>query len=210
MKLKNILTCLCGIALVTSSSLAQEIRKARDVEAPAAQPLPAAGDNYRVKAKDRLSVTVDFETDLSGVVDVQQDGTVRLKLIDEVVKVQGMSVREIETRIRTLLAKDYIKNPKVTVGIFEMSKTSFSILGQVGRPGRMELRNDKPTSVLDAIAMAGGFTRLANEKEVLLKRTINGQEKVYTVNAKEMARTAGGTIYLQEGDILTIKESTGF
>jgi polysaccharide export outer membrane protein len=74
----------------------------------------------------------------------------------------------------------------------------------------MELRNDKPTSVLDAIAMAGGFTRLANEKEVLLKRTINGQEKVYTVNAKEMARTAGGTIYLQEGDILTIKESTGF
>jgi polysaccharide export outer membrane protein len=200
------------------SAQAVEIRKARDVDAPAtavarstqSSPSPAVrdvSDNYRVRALDKLSVKVFDEDNLSGVCIVREDGTVRLPLINEVVKVGGLSVTEVENRIRQLLAKDYVKDPKVTVNIAEMSKFKYTVMGQVNRAGAYEIANNKRVSLLEAIGTAGGFTRLANEKEVYLKRIVGGQEKVYTVNVKEMARNPNGTIYLQEGDVVSVKES---
>ncbi len=190
-----------------------EIRKAREVgePAPVAAALPPAvrdvSDNYKVRPTDKLSVKVFQEEDLSGVCTVREDGTVRLPLINEVVRVGGLSVTQIEDRIRGLLAKDYVREPKVTVNILEMSKVTFTVMGQVNRAGSYAMPSNKPVSLLQAIGMAGSYTRLANRKEVYLKRIVGGQEKVFTVNAEAMARNPNGTIYLQDGDVVDIKES---
>ena len=191
----------------------QEIRKARDVSEPAAVAAPSApavhdaSDNYKLRTNDKLVVKVFDEENLSGVCVVREDGTVRLPLINEAVRVSGMSLTDVENRIRALLAKDYVRDPKVTVNIAEMSKFKFSVMGQVNRAGAWEYGNNKRVTLLEAIAMAGGFTRLANEKEVYLKRIVSGKEQVYTVNVKKMASSPEASIYLQDGDVITVKES---
>jgi protein involved in polysaccharide export with SLBB domain len=207
--------CLAFLLGCGSAQQVPEIRKARDASEPAVAAIPAAAsasgagvaDNYRVRANDKLSVRVFDEENLSGLCIVREDGTVRLPLINEVVRVGGLSLTDVENRIRALLAKDYVKEPRVTVNIAEMSKFKFTVMGQVNRAGAYEIGNNKRVSLLEAIGMAGGFTRLANEKEVYLKRVVGGQEKVFTLNAKEMARNPNGTVYLQEGDVVTIKEA---
>ena len=201
-----------------------EVRKAIELPVPKATAVPqarstanepaptttssSAGDNYRVRANDILEVKVYQELDLSGKVQVREDGNVRLPLINETVRVAGMSVTEIENRIRGLLAKDYVRDPRVSVSISEMSKLMFTVMGQVNRANTYAMPNNKPVSLLQAIGMAGGYTRLANPKKIYLKRTVGGQEKVTVVNAEEMARNPSGTIFLRDGDVIDVKEST--
>lgn len=197
---------LCGVLLATLpvAVAQQEIRKAQEVPAAAA---PAAGDNYKVRANDVLDVKVYQEQDLSGRVQVREDGTVRLPLINETVRVGGLSVTEIENRVRALLARDYVRDPRVTVNIGEFSKLTFTVMGQVNRAGTYAMPNNKPVTLLQAIGMAGSYTRLANQRKVYLKRTVGNQEKVFVVDAQEMARNASSTLYLKDGDVIDIKES---
>ena len=216
-------TFLVAMAGVSHAQGKPEVRKAIELPVPKATAVPQArsavsesvgttssnaGDNYRVRANDILEVKVYQEADLSGKVQVREDGNVRLPLINETVRVAGMSVTEIENRIRGLLAKDYVRDPKVTVSIFEMSKLMFTVMGQVNRANTYAMPNNKPVSLLQAIGMAGGYTRLANPKKIYLKRTVGGQEKVTIVNAEEMARNPSGTIFLRDGDVIDVKEST--
>lgn len=216
-------TFLMAMAGVSHAQGKPEVRKAIELPVPKATAVPqvrsaasesvgttssSAGDNYRVRANDILEVKVYQELDLSGKVQVREDGNVRLPLINETVRVSGMSVTEIENRIRGLLAKDYVRDPKVTVSISEMSKLMFTVMGQVNRANTYAMPNNKPVSLLQAIGMAGGYTRLANPKKIYLKRTVGGQEKVTIVNAEEMARNPSGTIFLRDGDVIDVKEST--
>lgn len=185
---------------------AQEIRKAQDVVEPTASAVPAVGDNYLIRANDIIEVKVFQEPDLSGKVQVREDGTVSLPLINESVRVAGLSVTAVQGRIRALLAKDYVRDPRVTVGISEISKIMFTVMGQVNRANTYAMPNNKPVSVLQAIGMAGGYTRLANPKKIYLKRVVGGQEKVSVINAEEMVRNPNSTIFLKDGDVIDVRE----
>lgn len=201
---------LLSLALLWCSPTlqAQEIRKAVDIVDPAAASSGATvGDNYRIRANDVIEVKVYQEADLSGKVQVREDGTVSLPLINENVRVAGLSVTAVQTRIRALLAKDYVRDPRVTVGLAEISKIMFTVMGQVNRANTYAMPNNKPVSVLQAIGMAGGYTRLANPKKIYLKRVVGGQEKVSIINAEEMVRNPNSTIFLKDGDVIDVKES---
>ena len=180
-----------------------------------AEPLPAAvsadagnatPDNYKVRANDILEVKVYQEADLSGRVQVREDGNVRLPLINETVRVGGLSITEIENRIRALLARDYVRDPRVTVNIGEFSKITFTVMGQVNRAGTYPMPGNKPVTLLQAIGMAGSYTRLANERKVYLKRTVGNQQKVYVLDAQEMARNPKDDVILRDGDVIDIQE----
>ncbi len=205
--LTSILCCTLGLLNLSPAQGSVEIRKAQDVPEPAQSASAPAADNYRVRPNDKLSVKVFQEEDLSGLCIVREDGTVKLPLIDEVVHVGGLTITDVEKRIRALLAKDYVRDPRVAVNMAEMSKMSFSVMGQVNRAGLYGMPNNRKVSVLEAIATGGGFTRLANRKVIYLKRTVGGLEKILTINADEMARNPNGTVYVQEGDVITVKES---
>jgi polysaccharide export outer membrane protein len=199
-----------GIAAAQQSG-GEEIRKAQSTPAAARTAATAAASsesNYRVRANDIIEVKVFQEDDLSGKVRVREDGTVRLPLINDTVAVGGLSVTAVENKIRELLAKDYVRDPRVTVNVAEFSKTTITVMGQVNRGGAYSLANNKPVTLLQAIGTAGGYTRLANPKKVFLKRITNGQEQVYTIDARAMARDPqSATIYLKDGDVIDVKEA---
>lgn len=215
-RLRGLLSLLICAAVGVSHAQRQEVRRAQELPEPKATAVPAetapkaavasGTDNYRVRANDIIEVKVFQELDLSGRVQVREDGTVRLPLINETVRVAGMSATEIENRIRTLLAKDYVRDPRVTVNVAEISKNMFTVMGQVNRANTYAMPNNKPVTLLQAIGMAGGYTRLAHTRKVYLKRTQGGQSKVYIIDAEEMARNPSSSIYLQDGDVIDVKE----
>lgn len=81
------------------------------------------------------------------------------------------------------------------------------VLGQVGKPGKVEMPTDGELDLLSAVALAGGFTRLANEKKVLVRRSVGGRVKQFTLNAADMAKGKAERFILTENDVITVKES---
>ena len=89
-----------------------------------------------------------------------------------------------------------------------LPKRHFTVLGQINRPGDYDVSDDRPIYLTDAIALAGGFTRMANPAKVLLKRSENGQEQVIEVNAKAMAKSVGTQrLLIENEDTITVPES---
>ena len=82
------------------------------------------------------------------------------------------------------------------------------MLGQINRPGDYDVTDDRPVYLTDAIALAGGFTRLANPAKVLLKRSDHGRESVMEINAKAMEKSpATERLLIQDEDTITVPES---
>jgi polysaccharide export outer membrane protein len=115
------------------------------------QSLPV--NEYRIGAKDLIEITVFNLPELSQTVRVSEDGSVTLSLLGKV-EVAGLTAQELEKRLAGLLDQQYTKEARVTVFIREYQK--IAILGAVGRPGMYELVG--PTTLLQAIAQAGGLT----------------------------------------------------
>lgn len=133
-------------------------------------PSEAAADAaYRLGSGDKLRVTVFNEKDLSGDFDVNDQGLVALPLIGQV-KIGGMSLNEAQELITTKYAKDYLVNPRVNVEV--LNYRPFFILGEVKSPGSYPYVSGM--SVVNAIALAGGYTPRANRNRITIKRTSAG------------------------------------
>jgi protein involved in polysaccharide export with SLBB domain len=90
----------------------------------------------------------------------------------------------------------------------EMTKSRFSIMGQVASPGIYELPAEGTIPFAEAIAMAGGYTRIASKSKITVKRTAGGQEQVFKINGKD--QEAGDkklTFRVQSGDVINVGES---
>jgi polysaccharide export outer membrane protein len=96
----------------------------------------------------------------------------------------GKTLEDATTQIRDLLAQDYLVNPQVTLTILEYAKRRFTVLGQVQKPGTFEIPSEESVDLLEAIAMAGGFTRLANTAKIIITRTIGGKKSTFVLDAK--------------------------
>ena len=139
---------------------------------------PAASPEYRVGESDILQVSVWKEPDLSKTVNVRPDGMISLPLIGEL-KVMGMTSGEIQDAVASKL-KSYLLNPRVTVEITEIKSRRVFITGEVIRPGLYPLAG--PTTVLQLIAQAGGFTPFAKRKNIVILRPENGVQHKYPFN----------------------------
>ena len=163
-------------------------------------------NNYDLRPNDMIEIKVFQEDDLNATVRISRDGTVNFPLIG-VVKVGGMSAQGAAATIRSLLAKDYLVNPQVSVTVRDFSKRRFTVLGEVQRPGAYELPDHDSIGLLEAIGMAGGYTRIAEPARITLKRFVNGAETVMKLNAKKMARDGDSrTVEIKPGDVVTVGE----
>jgi polysaccharide export outer membrane protein len=153
-----------------------------------------------------LDVKVFQEDELSGRSRVAQDGTVTLPLLGQV-KVAGMSMDGAARHVHQLLENDYLVNPRVLITLVESVKPRFTILGQVQAPGMYELPEGEALSLLQAISLAGGYTRLANPARITLRRSVGGGEIIKQFDGKALAKgrspkperiQAGDTIYVPE------------
>jgi len=165
-----------------------------------------SSSSYALAPNDLLEIKVFQEDDLACRLRVSPKGTIVFPLIG-VVAVGGLSPQAASEAIRTRLAKDYLVNPQVSVTVFEYGKRRFAVLGEVQKAGTYDMPEREKITLLDAIAMAGGYTRIADPGKVTLKRKENGKETIVRLNAKKMARNELASFEIQPGDVITVGES---
>jgi polysaccharide biosynthesis/export protein len=164
------------------------------VSAPNAQPATPKPDTTDAKGHDNgyiignddvLSINVWKETEISRSVPVRSDGKISLPLVGEV-QAAGSTPLKLEQDISTKL-KSYIAEPEVTVIVQQVNSQKFNILGLVNRPGSYPIANT-PT-ILDAIAIAGGFRDFAKQKAIyVLRQNPDGSQKRIPFNYRDVVK----------------------
>jgi len=142
-------------------------------------------DSFVIGNDDVLAINVWKEPDISRSIPVRSDGKISLPLVGEV-QAAGRTPLKLEVEIATRL-KNYISEPEVTVIVQQINSQKFNILGQVNRPGTFVIANS-PT-VLDAIALAGGFRDFAKQKSIyILRQNADGTQTRIPFNYKEVVK----------------------
>ncbi len=185
--------------LVASCSTPEEV-------SPPPMSMEGSGD-YRLSSNDLIDFRIFQEPDFDAVIRIAGDGTAIFPMIGKV-EIAGKTVGEATEMLRQRYMAGYLANPQVNLTVRTYSKRTFTILGQVQKPGVYEIEGNETISPLQALGMAGGYTRIANPSKVVLKRNEGGVEKVYHFNAKKMARsTSESTFRILPGDVITVAES---
>ena len=170
----------------------------------APQPLPGVRpDSYVIGAEDMISVYVWKEPDMSKTVPVRPDGMISLPLIGEI-KAAGNSPVQLQGILAEAMKK-LITDPQVTVVVEKIGSLSFNIVGEINRPGYFPLT--RRMTVLDAIAMAGGFKDFAKTKKVyVLRTTANGTQERLPFNYKQViaGKNSQQNIELQPRDTIVV------
>jgi protein involved in polysaccharide export with SLBB domain len=150
-----------------------------------AQDNPSTGKSktYVLAPNDVVQIKVYQEDDLETKARIGQDGTISFPLIG-VVPIGGKTVQQAGALICEKLDKDYLVNPQITLIVVEYSKRRFTVLGQVQKPGSYEIPSEESVTLLEAIAMAGGYTRLADKAHVKVTRATGGKTATVTVDTK--------------------------
>jgi len=152
---------------------------------PAAPPAQKADDQYIIGPADVLAINVWKETEISRSVPVRSDGRISLPLIGDV-QAAGRTPRQLQDDISKKLAS-FISEPDVTVIVQETHSQKFNVMGQVGHPGTFLLTDS--TTVLDAIALAGGFRDFAKQKQIyVLRQNGDGTQVRLPFNYKDVVK----------------------
>ena len=162
-----------------------------------------ASDNYVIGPADVLVISVWKQPDISRTVPVLPDGTISLPLIGQVTA-SGLTSGKLHDIIAERLKK-YMADPRVNVSVEEVKSQSFNILGKVLKPGSYAL--GKPLTVLDAIALAGGFQDFAKVNKIyILRRIPDGAQKMLPFNYKAVikGKRADENLRLTAGDTIIV------
>lgn len=175
--------------------------------AAALAPIPsrsAEGDRSSgvIGHMDNVEIRVFREDDLTTRGQLSPDGTINMPLIGAV-RLEGLTTDQAAAAIKRKLADGYLVKPEVSVSIEARIRKTVTVLGQAQRPGVFELPAHRRLTLVEAIGMAGGMTRIANAKKVTLKR--GGEVRV--LNLKDIAAGNGSDLSLQDGDVISIPES---
>jgi len=159
--------------------------------------------SYVIGANDVLVVSVWKEPDISRSVSVRSDGKISLSLVGEL-QASGQTPRQLEQEITKRL-RSYISEPEVTVIVTASNSQRVNIMGMVSRPGAYLLTSS--TTVLDAIAMAGGFKDFAKQKSIyVLRQALDGTQKRIPFNYRDVikGKNPEQNIRLQAGDTVVV------
>ena len=170
---RTLAAALLSVIAVAAAS-AQTRPAAPVVSFPPAGALPG-GDDYRIGPDDMLTIVVWKDESLSRLVIVRPDGKISLPLVNDVTAA-GLTAMQLRAELTRRLG-EFVVSPEVAVVVDDARSLKVSVLGQVRRPGRYELRTR--TTVLDGLALAGGFTERAVPKGiVILRRDGDGVKRI--------------------------------
>ncbi len=158
-------SCLAAaLLLAQAGTVGSSVAGQQPQAAAAAQP---ASTRYLLKSNDVLTLAFRFTPELDQEVAVQPDGFVQLKELPDAIHVQDLSVPEATEAIRKAYSTK-LHDPIIIVVLKEFDKPFFIVSGAVNTPGKFELRG-RPT-VMEAVAMAGGFDHTARHSQIVLMR----------------------------------------
>jgi len=178
--------------------------------------LASTNTSYILNVNDLVEVKVYKEDDLLTKTRVDQDGTISLPLI-RTVTVSGHTIAEAREVIRQLYEKDYLVSANVLVTLLESSRTNkaeakpklkFTVHGEVKKPGVVEIPEGEQMDLVNAIALAGDFTPLANKRKVTIKRREGDALKVYELDVQSMLRDVKAKPFeVRPGDLIEVRQT---
>jgi polysaccharide export outer membrane protein len=170
-------------------------------------PTETASSTYLLQPYDLIDVDVYSEEDLHKPARLGSDGTVLLPLIGSV-KVGGLTVAQATELISNRYAAGFVKNPSVLITVLQYRKSTFSILGQVLRPGIYEIPEGAQVSILEAVSLAAGFMPTAAQNSVTVKRMVDGKDTIFKVKAGDMAQNPDAVPFdVLPGDTILVPAS---
>jgi polysaccharide biosynthesis/export protein VpsN len=176
------LTVVLGM-IFTSAAWAETVPAAPDDKVNALQ-------DYILGVGDKIHITVFDEPNLSGDFDISSTGLISLPLIGET-KATGLTLPRLKTEIMAKLSDGFMKNPKVNIEV--LNYRPFFILGEVAKPGSYSFVNGM--SVVNAVALAGGYTYRAEKDGITLKH--EGSDKTDKVKEEQS---------VMPGDVINVPE----
>ena len=150
-----------------------------------AETAPAAADEmaaYSVAPGDVLRIAVWKEPELSGDAFVRLDGMITVPLVGDV-KAAGKTTEQIATEVRTRL-RPFLETPQVTVTVSQAVSARFYVIGEVTTSGAFPLTGR--ITVLQALALAGGFREFAKRERIVLIRETHGERKAIPFNFRDL------------------------
>lgn len=214
---KNILFVAVALSLMwagSTSAGAQDKKSGKEVpsfpsanavlgEDPKPSATPATTDpGYVIGPQDMLDINVWKEPDMTRVVPVRPDGKISLPLINDV-QAAGSTPQQLAADITTKLKK-FLTDPQVTVIVTAINSQRVFVIGEVLHAGAFQLVPG--TTVLQALANAGGFTTFANVKKIHVMRVVNGKHVELPFNYREVLSgdNQDQNIKLEPGDTVVV------
>jgi polysaccharide biosynthesis/export protein len=190
---------VCLLVALSAPAFSEEAQDTSSRPTPAD---PTGLATYRIGAGDTLQVFVWKEPDLTREVAVRIDGKISVALLGDV-DAAGRTPGELADELARQL-KRFVGTPMVTVGVSQPNSTRFFVLGMVVRSG--EFRPSGPTTVVQALALAGGFREYAKTDEILVLRQQGGTSRFIPVNYQRLVsgRDGAQNVLLQPGDTVLV------
>ncbi len=196
--------CASGASL-SDSNLPTGAAAYSVLSSPAAVAVPS---EYRISPFDQVAINVFQEPDLStpssAPLQVDASGNINMQLLGTVAA-GGMTTAQLGSVIASKLANRYLKNPQVTVAVTSTAPEKITVQGEVTEPGMFDIKGK--TTLLQAIALARGETRLAATNEVAVFRTVNGQRLGALFNLDEIRKGRAPDAPLMANDIVIVGHS---
>ena len=188
----------------SQSAAASTSRAAASAPAPAAGVSAPAG--YTLTAGDQVAVEVFGEDDLRTNQRLNSEGNLTVPLLGSI-HLAGLTPTQAASKLTELYSRDYLVNPKINVTLVSYGSRRFTILGQIGHPGIFEMSSPEGIDLLEAVAMAGGYTRIAAPERITVRRHTASGDQILKVNAKRFTKGKGGGFRVEPGDTITVGES---
>jgi polysaccharide export outer membrane protein len=166
----------------------------------------ARDDSYQIRRGDVLAVSVYLEPELEKQVRVEADGTISLPLVGTV-ELAGRTVREMRVDLARRF-DHFIVDPQVTLQVVRFARRAVNVIGQVNRPGPVEMPDEDAFTLLEAISAAGGWTRRGEIKNVSIRRRDpQGEEAIIKKDVRELLSDPDANdIELRDGDTVVVGE----
>jgi polysaccharide export outer membrane protein len=206
MFLKMFMLSLCGLMVLGASLVAggcaPAINPVTAAQSGAAQTMPPDQEKYRLGPEDALEISVWKEPELTKQLVVRPDGKITYPLIGEV-QAAGLTVKELQKEISKRLEK-YVTDANVTVILLKAQYYRVFVTGKVNKPGDFIV--GRPTTVMQAISMAGGLTPFASPSAIVVMRRVGEKEEVYPFNYNDVSRgyMLDQDRILQPGDVVVV------
>ena len=162
---------------------------------------------YRLCASDVVEISFNFASEFNQTLTVQPDGFITLKGLENQMYAQGMTLPELREAVSAAYTT-MLHEPEISIVLKEFDRPYFVAGGEVGKPGKYELRGD--TTVTEAVAIAGGFTGQAKHSQVVLFRHVsNSTIETRLLNVKAMfgGRNLQEDVHLRPGDMLFVPQN---
>ncbi len=208
-----------GVKVTTAESSQSQDRRGKENPTGGAITQPGKADGmgvpvfggerhplYRLTKSDTMDINFTFSPDFNQTLTIQPDGFVALRGAGQL-SAEGLTVAQLQQAVVDAY-RVFLHEPEVTVTLKDFDKPYFLASGEVARPGKYELRGD--LTVIEAVAMAGGFTKQARHSQVVVFRRISPYvAESHVIDLKRMldSHDLHEDLHLQPGDFVFVPES---